>query len=237
MRKVLIITLLVCFLSPAFSQFSEAGFFAGGSFYNGDVNPGQPFLQTKAGYGAVYRHNFDTRLAARLGVYRGQISANEADIGIRPSRQAVFEGNVTDISLVGEFNFLKYFTGSTMHRITPFIFGGVGYHMSSGNYSTQIVSSKDYSSSSFSVPFGLGFKYSLAKNFGLSFEWGYRKTFNDKIDGLDSKYPKGSSLEDVQLSNASTNDWYSFAGLTLTLKLDIFKREVCRDLQRKQVRQ
>jgi len=240
MRKVLIITLLVCFFSPAFSQFSEAGFFAGGSFYNGDINPGQPFLQTKAGYGAVYRYNFDTRLAARIGVYRGQMAANEADIGIRPSRQASFEGNVTDISLVGEFNFLKYFTGSTMHRITPFIFGGVGYHLYSGKYSIQNGASLNYDGNGFSVPFGIGFKYSLAENFGLSGEWGYRKTYEDQLDGLSATYagvPNSGSMQQLQLSNSSTNDWYSFAGITLTLKLDIFKREVCRDLQRKQVRQ
>lgn len=231
MRKILIITLLVFVFQAAYSQFSEAGFFAGGSYYNGDVNPGQPFLQTKPGYGAVFRYNIDTRLSARMGIYRGQVAANEADVGIRPSRNANFEGNVTDLSIVGEFNFLKYFTGSTKHYMTPFIFGGVGYHLYSGSYSIQNGASLNYNGNGFSVPFGIGFKYSLAENVGLSGEWGYRKTFDDKIDGLDATHGG------IQLSNASTNDWYSFAGLTLTLRLDIFKTEVCRDLQRNRVRQ
>jgi len=237
MRKILIITLLVFVCQAAYSQFSEAGFFAGGSYYNGDVNPGQPFLQTKPGYGAVFRYNIDTRLSARMGIYRGQVAANEANGGIRPSRNANFDGNVTDLSIVGEFNFLKYFTGSTKHYMTPFIFGGVGYHLQSASASYKKMPDTTMSHSGISIPFGLGVKYSISDNIGLSFEWGYRKTFNDKIDGLDPKYPKNSSLKDIQLSNASTNDWYSFAGLTLTLRLDIFQREVCRDLQRKRVRQ
>lgn len=238
MRKILIITLIVFVVPTTYSQYSEVGVFGGGSFYNGDVNPGQQFLQTKPSFGAIYRYNLDTRLAARFSVYRGSLAGNESDMQVRPFREADFSGNVTDFSLLGEFNFLKYFTGSSKNVITPFLFGGIGYHFYSGNYTVREENEQfEYSGSGFALPFGIGVKYSLSEHFGLAAEWGYRKTFADDLDGLPGTYDElpenDNSLRGVQLSNTATNDWYSFAGLSLTLNLDIFKREVCEDLQRK----
>lgn len=234
MRKVLIITLLVCAAPAAFSQYMEAGFFGGGTYYTGDVSPNQPFTGTNPGYGAVFRYNLDNRLAARAGVYRGKITGNEAEQQIRPFREANFEGNVLDFTVLGEFNFLKYMTGGTKDKLSPYLFGGVGYHLYSGSYNVLDGQSADYSGSGFSIPFGLGVKYSLSRNIGLSAEWGYRKTFEDDLDGMGEFYSTDPNhdLYMVQMSNAATNDWYSFAGLTLTLRLDVFSREVCRDLQR-----
>lgn len=235
----MIITLLIFVVSPAYSQYSEVGFFGGGSFYNGDVNPGKQFLQTRPSFGAIFRYNLDTRLAARFSVYRGSLTGNESDMQVRPYREAEFDGNVTEFSLLGEFNFLKYFTGSSKNVITPFLFGGIGYHFYGGDYAVSYGNEQfEYSGSGLAVPFGIGVKYSLSEHIGLAAEWGYRKIFTDELDGLPGTYDElpvdDNSLHGVQLSNTATNDWYSFAGLSLTLNLDIFKREICEDLQRKQ---
>lgn len=232
-RKVLIITLLMIGAVGVNAQRPEAGIFAGASFYNGDINPGQPFGPSNTGYGFVYRHNLDTRLALKANVFRGGLESDEELYAVRPFRDARFSATVTDVALTAEFNFLDFFIGSTKNKFSPYIFGGAGYYFYSGDYSAAGIENS-YSSSGFALPFGIGAKYSLTKTLGLAFEWGYRKTFDDNVDGLQEYYPveEGNALYGVQMSNAVTNDWYSFAGISLTLDLSIFKREVCENQPR-----
>ena len=232
-RKVLIVTSLLMSVMFTYAQRPELGLFAGGSYYNGDINPGQLFSNTNAGYGLVFRYNLDTRLALNLSAFRGDIGADESVHAIRPLRNAVFSGTVNDVSLTGEFNFLKFFIGSSKHKASPYLFGGLGYYFYSGDY-TALETGGSYSGNGFSVPFGLGAKFSVTKTLGLALEWGYRKTFNDGLDGLQEYYPvdEGSNLYGVQMSNAATNDWYSFAGVSITLDLSVFQEEECRDMQR-----
>jgi hypothetical protein len=94
-----------------------------------------------------------------------------------------------------------------------------------------------------SIPFGVGIKVSLSKNIGLSVEWGMRKTFTDYLDDVSTTYYnpiKLAATEGItaallsdksigtdpnytntgrQRGNATTKDWYSFAGIVLTFKL------------------
>ena len=72
-----------------------------------------------------------------------------------------------------------------------------------------------------SIPFGFGFKFDFVRNLGLTIDWGVRKTFTDKIDGLDETYLNG-----YQLSNSQNNDWYSFVGISLNYKI-LTKRDRC----------
>lgn len=220
-------------IASSYGQRPEAGVFAGGSFYNGDINPGQPFGQTRGGFGLVYRHNLDTRLALKASVFRGGLESSEEQYAVRPFRAASFSGTVTDVAVTAEFNFLDFFIGSSKNNFSPFLFGGAGYYFYNGDYSA-VEGGGSYSSTGFAVPFGAGLKYSLTKTIGVALEWGYRKTFNDGLDGLAENYPVNgnNNLYGVQMSNAVTNDWYSFAGVFFTLDLSIFKTEVCRDQQR-----
>lgn len=217
----------------AYAQRPEVGFFAGGSYYNGDINPGQPFSNMNAGYGLVFRYNLDTRLALKLNAFRGSLASDETVQQIRPMRDASFTGTVNDIAVTAEINFLKFFIGSNKHKASPYIFGGFGYYFYSGDY-TALESGGGYSGNGFAMPFGIGGKYSLTETIGVAFEWGYRKTFTDGLDGLQEYYPvdQGQDLYGVQMSNAATNDWYSFAGVSVTLDLSVFMREECRDMQR-----
>jgi hypothetical protein len=63
------------------------------------------------------------------------------------------------------------------------------------------------------IPFSLGFKVNVYKNIGLEAEYGFRKTFYDNFDGLkDLVAPSDFAL-------THNNDWYSFAGVTVTWKI------------------
>lgn len=237
MRKALVLFALLMAVSAGYGQKSEAGLFVGGSYYNGDINPGLPFGQTKPAYGLVFRYNLDTRIAINVSASRGSLEADESNFEIRPYRNASFSSNVTDVTMTGEFNFLPFFIGSRKNKFSPYLFGGLGYYFYSGDYRVQEgIYGGHYNGSGFNMPIGIGLKYSLTRTLGLAFSWGYRKTFGDGLDGLDEFYStdQNDPLYEVQLSNPSNNDWYSFAGVSLTLDLSIFKKNVCDDLQRNQ---
>ena len=95
----------------------------------------------------------------------------------------------------------------------------------------------EYSYYSFAIPFGMGLKYSFSKRISASLEWGMRKTFTDYLDDVSTTYyisvalvsPGSQDYEDLlysdptlshqpnmQRGNSTTDDWYAFAGLTVT---------------------
>lgn len=109
---------------------------------------------------------------------------------------------------------------------------------------------KKYKLTQMSIPFGIGIKTNLSKMIGLSIEWGMRKTFTDYLDDVSTTYYDPARLAAAhgavaavasdpskgtdpnysnvgrQRGNPTTKDWYSFAGIVLTLKLKE-KRESC----------
>lgn len=119
------------------------------------------------------------------------------------SRGLNFTTTVTEIAITTEINFLPYFVGSERHRWTPYIFGGasmfmfkpeqIGSKLSLKDFGTegQLQSTskkKEYSTTAFAIPFGVGVKFSLGRRLGLGVEWGMRKTFTDYIDDISSTY-------------------------------------------------
>ncbi len=63
------------------------------------------------------------------------------------------------------------------------------------------------------IPISVGFKVNIYKNTGLEFEYGFRKTFYDNFDGLiDNINPDHHAW-------THNNDWYMFAGVTVTWKM------------------
>lgn len=113
---------------------------------------------------------------------------------------------------------------------------------------------KKYKLIQVSIPFGVGIKANLSKNIGVSFEWGMRKTFTDYLDDVSKKYydpvklaaargttaavlsdpsigtDPGYSNTGRQRGNPTNKDWYSFAGIVLTVKLKE-PRETCPGVQ------
>jgi hypothetical protein len=102
-----------------------------------------------------------------------------------------------------------------------------------------------YQTMQVAFPFGFGFKYSLNKRLGVALEWGIRKTLTDYIDDVSTTYYlEGESinpnepaeiLSDPTMShvpyesrgNASTKDWYTVIGVSLTYKFRLGKDRSC----------
>ena len=104
-------------------------------------------------------------------------------------------------------------------------------------------SKKKYKLTQLSIPFGIGVRTHLSKNIGLSIEWGMRKTFTDYLDDVSTRYYNPAVLAEKrgflsgalsdksidtdpnytnigrQRGNSTTKDWYSFAGIILSVKI------------------
>jgi hypothetical protein len=102
---------------------------------------------------------------------------------------------------------------------------------------------------SMAIPFGMGVKYSPWKKLCIAAEWGMRKTMTDYLDDVSTTYyfdassvdpenakphqllsdPSLSHKEGMQRGNPQNNDWYSFAGISITYKFTLRNTTRCRD--------
>lgn len=263
--------LLLCvsvFTAPSgYTQDVEVGLIGGGTYYLGELNPGKQFLFTKPAYGGTLRFNFDDRWTGRFNILLGSIAGDDAISKVNESRNLRFKSSITELSLVGEFNFLEYFTGSSINYFTPFLFGGPGFFIFNPKapYQNEMVVLHDigtegqlsdgdsYSLYGLSAVFGIGIKYSLTNRIGLGIEWGMRKTFTDYLDDVSRDYyidfTKITTPEQIddavflsdpsvvkhapgmQRGNPQNNDWYSFAGATITYRFTLGEKTSCRDFE------
>jgi hypothetical protein len=185
----------------------EAGFFAGTSYYIGDINPTRQFYKPSPAFGGLMKFYFNNRHCLRFTATYGQLRGSDKDFTnqFQIERNASFFATLVDIGFGYEFNFLPFNFDPRVKAFSPFLFGGLGYDFP--------ISSPYLVSPHFSIPFGMGAKYMLSRKVTIGAEWSFRKTFQDNIDGVTS--PGGQS-ENANLSN---KDWYSFAGIFITFRL------------------
>lgn len=188
----------------------EAGLSGGVAYYNGDIVPGVPFVMPKPAYGVVVRYNFGDRWTTKI-TYTNAKAAGDITKS-KPVVQGLqnFTTTIHDISAMGEFNFMEYSTGSKKYNFTPYITAGAGFFA----FNTEDID-PTVKSHNFAAIFGLGFKYSLSKRFGLSAEWRMHKTFTDMLDG--------------QEGNSGTNDWFGVANISLTYKIEFNNNCGCKN--------
>lgn len=181
------------------AQEMEVGGMVGGMYYLGELNPGKQFLMTRPGFGGLIRLNFDNRWAARFSFLGGSVAGDDAVSLANETRNLRFQSSITEISVIAEFNFLEYFTGSQIHFISPYLFVGPGYFTFNPKapYNGSDVELRglgtegvvdNYNLYGIAAVFGFGFKYSLTNRLGLGLEWGLRKTFTDYLDDVSENY-------------------------------------------------
>ena len=268
----LVVLFLGQFLAPkaAQAQVIEVGGSIGLSYYMGDINPKKPFNSSALGWGALIRYYSNTRWAYRIAYSNLQLNGSDEASGYRPERGLSFKTKTHDISVIAEFNFFDYFTGSKRDKITPYIFGGLslfGFEPQDSNGkclhdlktdvvygtvvnedgSTRDYEKKiDYNTTAFSIPFGIGVKYSLGAKLGVSLEWRWHYTFTDWIDDCHAYYPSNYTgnhytPDDIshadptgvaadpdhpednfswykQRGNKEDNDWFGYLNLSIVYK-------------------
>jgi len=200
--------LLLAGISAAYSQrAAQVGLFLGTAYYMGDINPNRHFYHPGISAGLLYRYNLNSRYAIRASGTYGQFSGSDLDFPEllhpdRPLSPATFSTSLLDLALLAEYNFMPFVTGVPGWAYTPYLTTGI---------SAALVLSTDRTADNLaSLPFGIGMKFNLAKRVTAGVEWTFRKTFNDRIDGLENPSGVRSVLHN--------NDWYSFLGITITYK-------------------
>jgi opacity protein-like surface antigen len=111
----------------------------------------------------------------------------------------------------------------------------------------QYPDKKEYSLFQLNIPFGGGIKFALSENIHIGIEFGLRKLFTDYLDDVSGSYvdettlrnakgqravdlayrgdevPGGNPIypaDGIGRGNPQIDDWYSFNGLTLNIRLD-----------------
>lgn len=248
---LIIVFSLFSFIGKA--QIWEIGLTAGSMGYIGDLNQRNYTRLTNIAYGGSIKNNIDGTWSVKLSILKGQIGANdeESKYEIERNRNLSFYTPITEGSLQVEFNFFDYGRLFGKKRITPFLFSGIsafsfnpktkfqGQEYMLRQYKTE-GQANAYKKMAISIPFGVGLKVNLSKNFNLAGEFGYRLAKTDYLDDVSTSYPTAQQLSDsnpdiaalrAQLSDRSLqkigtpgtqrgdfrkNDTYLFAGITLS---------------------
>ena len=140
------------------------------------------------------------------------------------------------------------FAGVSVFQYTPYAeYGGTKVNLR--DYPTEAIpaDAKWYetlfgrtSSVGVSIPFGVGVKFSLSRHMAATVEWMMHKTFTDYLDDVGMVYPEisatftaedgqtynlsdpsGNYLPGQQRGNASFNDWFGMARVSLTWKFNL----------------
>jgi len=212
----LLSSLLLSF--PVLGQNVDLGIAGGLSYYVGEINPSKQMMNgPKSSIGLFYRKNINKRYALRYGVNYAKLTATDKvrSTDLSEYRHLSFSSDLWEAYGVIEFNFIPYqINNRATSKFSPFVFIGLAAFKVESEVRGRGLDVLESDLISVSIPFGLGVKFNFSENLGLAIEWGMRKTFSDKVDGLPKKYADG-----YQLSNSQNNDWYSIVGLTLNYKI------------------
>ncbi len=269
--KFLYSILLLLLLPPCTVRAQRGGLLArselilcgGGMSYLGDLNDQSAFgeVQTAAGFGL--RCRLDNRWSVRLQGSYGTISSMTDCI---ERRNLSFRSRLSEGALMAEFDFRPYGPGATESQWTPYLFGGLAvFHFNpetqytdiSGNVlwtylqplhtegqgTTAYPDRHPYPLMQVAMPFGVGLRCRLGKNFTLTAEYGFRKTWTDYLDDVSTTYVGADLLQsEVQEGNLaaqladrspeanavgikrgddSLDDWYSYFNLSVGFNLDM----------------
>ena len=223
LKKALIYFFVLAFIpNLSFSQKTlEGGLFFGRAYYIGEINP-KTHYGNNAGtssFGGVLRYNLNKRYSLKATLIKTTLKGDDENVDLQFSkfRNASFETSLWDFSTTIEFNFLPFEQGSKKHFFTPYLFVGLSVYKfdpSTEVNGVEITSPEAEGGTKIALPFGPGLKVSIKRKLGLAFEWGFRKTTSDVLDGLPNRVTEG-----LELGKPYDNDWYVLSGFTLTYRI------------------
>lgn len=230
----------------ALAQQYELGLTGAATGYMGDINNTDPLYYNNAGGGLFAKYNLTPTWGFRASFHYLPIYGNDHDFKNK-DRGLLFNNDIKEVSLTGEFNFFRFIPGTQANRYTPYLLGGVAvihhdpyvYYSGDKTYlrkyeleSDQLGNHIEYSSWAISIPIGAGFRYNIRGPWTVGAEINYRTVLSDDIDGVAQYYnrsaknplladPTGrlSAREGTLRGNGKKLDGYMTAGLTLTYTL------------------
>jgi hypothetical protein len=184
----------------------EIGGALGGAGYIGDLNP-SPFKPSGISVGAFVKRNFNGYLSAKLNYQYGKIGGADSSSSSQQlrGRNLSFTDALTELSLMAEFNFMKYIPDAGKNKYSPYIFLGIGTTSFSPNamYNGNEIELRTlrtegqtsaYKASTIVIPYGAGIKYNIGGKWTAALEAGYRYTHTDYLDDVSGVYASPGQL-------------------------------------------
>ncbi len=223
MKRYLGVFVLLMILRTGFAQHTaDFGIWGGIESYAGDMTEVNYKSSLAPAFGAFLRYNLTSRYALRAFLMSGKMKAS----GEFESHIWSFSKPLTDLSLMGEFNFFKYSTGNKQYSLTPYLMAGFGvstfsyeydpvrlkgvvaYFASSSTVPAGYNIAYDENVWSMNIPVGFGFKFNVGKRWCCGTEAIIRKHFNDKIDNLDD--PRKFYTDTSAAGNGTSGYWTGY---------------------------
>ncbi|MGB3618060.1 MAG: DUF6089 family protein [Catalinimonas sp.] len=198
----------------ASAQKIEIGGGIGAFDYRGDL--AQFWRVENAGVSGevFFRYNLTATTVLRGNLQYGRLRAdaanlNNAYLSAQADSLALrFSAPVIELAAMIEYNFFD-FRHEKYRRWSPYVTAGVAAFYFQPGPSRERVTPSSFQPA---LPFGVGVKYALTRNWNLGAEFITRKTFTDLLDGTRDLDP----LTGLQRGNPYNRDWYAFLGLTVS---------------------
>jgi hypothetical protein len=207
MPKFLLFIFLLLVTYQLQAQTWEIGGSLGGAGYIGDLNPNNPIKISGGSAGLFVKRNFDGYFSAKLNFAYGKIGAGDSTSSSQQFRERnlSFTDGLKELSIIGEFNFMKYIPDAGPNKFTPYIYSGVGItgYVPRTVYNNQSVGLRElktegqttpYGRNTVVIPYGVGIKYNIGYKFTVAADIGYRYTFTDYLDDVSGTYADKSKL-------------------------------------------
>jgi hypothetical protein len=234
MKKFWLVFVTVWISVSGFAQkTADIGIWGGTSAYFGDMTEVASFQSFNPNFGAYFRYNFNSRVGSRAMILTGTF----AEEGMIEGVPWTFNKNVQDLSFQIEINYLKYILGLKNTPFTSYVTLGLGvayfpYKMDPvliAQFHENHIKGSDVveeSEIATTIPFGIGFKYTLGRRLGIGIEYQMRKLLSDKLDDLDDPlaFLNGENEEVFYTSGVHNMDWSGYLGVHLTYMIYMGKK-------------
>jgi hypothetical protein len=209
----------------AIVQEGEFGVALGAAHYFGDLNTRAHLNRPKVAASIFFRKNFSNYIAVRIAGTYARLGYSDVYNGHNEymyRRNLSFNSNMWELALQGDFNFFRFMPGEPGFNYTPYITFGVGAFSydpfaylggekvflrslnTEGQGNPLYPDRKPYSAMAFSVPVGVGFKYSLNERINVGFEILHRFLTTDYLDDVSTTYVDPSVFPDNPDGTPST---------------------------------
>ncbi|WP_439128598.1 DUF6089 family protein [Polaribacter sp.] len=211
MKNSILFIVFVSISSFLMGQVYEVGLSVGGTNFIGDIGRTNYIYPNKIAGNVFFKYNYNPRIALKATYSYLPISANDsnADTDLKQNRGFNFENTIHELAVGMDFNFYEYDVYSNDKNWTPYIsieLAGFNYKTVQAEIQPGVYSFTD--KTSYTIPFGVGFKSKLYGKFAFSLQTTFRYTFEDDLDYANTSIP----ALDI---GGTGNDWYVFTGFSL----------------------
>jgi opacity protein-like surface antigen len=185
----------------------------------GDINNTDPLYYKNMGGGVFVKYNFNPTWGVRASFNYLPITGSDYDFenDYQQDRGLLFNNNLKEFSLIGEFNFFRFIAGRQANKQTPYLMAGAAviHHNPYAYYNDEKIYFRDhpleinsngenvtYSTWAISIPIGLGYKYNIKGPWSIGAEINYRTVLSDHIDAVSQYYRMDANLPEPWLTIA-----------------------------------